>query len=150
MPRLRIADRLEVTDRFLRVRGDLRTYRIHLGSANILMEPDDSYLCVVDARGGTDALYLPFEDDGGRLSLILSKAFLLAADTEITDPAIVRQIRGAASRRPPRTADGPPRRPGRAVASRRISGPGAPTRAATGWARPRRRRTGRRGPGCRR
>lgn len=107
VPRLRIADRLEVTDRFLRVRGDLRTYRIHLGSANILMEPDDSYLCVVDARGGTDALYLPFEDDGGRLSLILSKAFLLAADTEITDPAIVRQIRGAASRRPPRTADGP-------------------------------------------
>ncbi|MEY9210617.1 DUF4132 domain-containing protein [Thermobifida halotolerans] len=92
VPRLRIADRLEVTDRFLRVRGDLRTYRIHLGSANILMEPDDSYLCIVDARGA-DTLYLPFEGGGGRLSLILSKAFLLAADTEITDPTITRQIR---------------------------------------------------------
>jgi hypothetical protein len=36
--------------RFLRVHGRLRTYRIHLGSGNILMEPDDAYLCVVPAR----------------------------------------------------------------------------------------------------
>ncbi len=35
-----------------RVRGDLRTYRIHLGSGNILMEPADTYLCIVPARGG--------------------------------------------------------------------------------------------------
>ena len=47
LPRLSAADRLEIDGRFLRVRGDLRSYRIHLGSANILMEPDDSYLCVV-------------------------------------------------------------------------------------------------------
>ncbi|GAA1576762.1 hypothetical protein GCM10009678_69300 [Actinomadura kijaniata] len=90
LPRLRIAGRCELTDRFLKVRGDLRTYKIHLGSANILMEPDDSYLCIVQARGGTK-VHLPFEDD--RLSLILSKALLLAADTTITDETILRQIR---------------------------------------------------------
>jgi hypothetical protein len=74
------------------VRGDLRTYRIHLGSANILMEPDNSYLCIVPSRAKAGGkVFLPFEDD--RLTVILSKALLLAADTEITDPSILTQIR---------------------------------------------------------
>ncbi|MBA9005817.1 DUF4132 domain-containing protein [Thermomonospora cellulosilytica] len=91
LPRTRIADRCRLDDRHLVVRGDLRIYKIHLGSANVLMEPDDSYLCIVPARRSTGGgLYLPFEDE--RLSLILSKAFLLAADTEITDGSILRQI----------------------------------------------------------
>ncbi|MEU9986830.1 DUF4132 domain-containing protein [Streptomyces sp. NPDC048045] len=95
VPRLRIADRCTLDGRFLLVRGDLRTYRIHLGSANILMEPDDTYLCIVPSRGRSDGkVFLPFEDE--RLSLILSKAFLLAADTRITDPTIVHQIRRGA------------------------------------------------------
>ncbi|MBY8840408.1 DUF4132 domain-containing protein [Streptomyces sp. SP2-10] len=95
LPRLKIADRCALEGRFLTVRGDLRTYRIHLGSANILMEPDDSYLCIVPARRPADRkVFLPFEDD--RLSLILSKAFLLAADTEITDESILMQIKRGA------------------------------------------------------
>ncbi|MEV7791736.1 DUF4132 domain-containing protein [Streptomyces sp. NPDC087512] len=95
LPRLKIADRCTLDGRFLRVRGDLRTYKIHLFSANILMEPDDSYLCVVPARRPADrTLFLPFDDE--RLALILSKAFLLAADTEITDETILRQLKRAA------------------------------------------------------
>ncbi|MFI7698503.1 DUF4132 domain-containing protein [Nonomuraea sp. NPDC049480] len=91
LPRLAIADRCTLTDRFLHVRGDLRTYKIHLGSGNILMEPNDAYLCIVPS-GGADQVFLPFEEDGGMLSVILSKAFLLAADTAIDDPSITRQI----------------------------------------------------------
>jgi hypothetical protein len=93
LPQLAIRDRLELDGRFLRVRGDLRTYRIHLGSANILMEPDDAYLCIVPGRGasGPSKVFLPFEDDH-RLSVILSKAVLLANDRAIKDPSIVRQI----------------------------------------------------------
>ncbi|GAA0391655.1 hypothetical protein Acor_18280 [Acrocarpospora corrugata] len=91
LPRLAIADRCTLTDRFLHVRGDLRTYKIHLGSGNILMEPNDAYLCIV-SRGSGDQLFLPFEENGGMLSIILSKAFLLAADTAITDPSITRQL----------------------------------------------------------
>ncbi|MFF4272112.1 DUF4132 domain-containing protein [Streptomyces sp. NPDC001536] len=91
LPRLKIADRCTLDGRFLVVRGDLRTYRIHLGSANILMEPDDSYLCIVPSRAKVGGkVFLPFEDD--RLTVILSKALLLAADTEITDPSIRSQI----------------------------------------------------------
>lgn len=92
LPRLKIADRCALDGRFLVVRGGLRTYKIHLGSANILMEPDDSYLCIVPSRPKSDGkVFLPFEDD--RLSLILSKAFLLAADTKITDETILTQIK---------------------------------------------------------
>ena len=46
------AERITVRDlirqrRFLIVRGELRTYKLHLGSGNILMEPDNQYLCIV-------------------------------------------------------------------------------------------------------
>ena len=96
IPRLKIADRCSLADRFLVVRGDLRTYKIHLGSGNILMEPNDQYLCIVQDRGASrgDAQvgFLPFEGDN-RLALILSKAFLLADDTKIQDITIMRQIR---------------------------------------------------------
>jgi hypothetical protein len=95
VPRLKIASQCTVTDRFLVVRGKLRTYKIHLGSGNILMEPNDQYLCIVPARDpvtvSAERLFLPFEGDV-TLSIVLSKAFLLADDGSITDPTIVRQI----------------------------------------------------------
>jgi hypothetical protein len=94
LPRLtKIRDRCSLTDRFLTVRGDLRTYKIHLGSGNILMEPNDQYLCIVPSRGSTSAenVFLPFEGDS-TLSIILSKAFLLAEDKKIKDETITRQI----------------------------------------------------------
>lgn len=95
IPRLKIAARCSFSERFLVVRGDLRTYKIHLGSGNILMEPNDQYLCIVpDARssGESPDLYLPFEGDR-TLSIILSKAFLLGDDRNIEDATIVRQLR---------------------------------------------------------
>jgi hypothetical protein len=96
LPRLKIASRCSIAKNFLLVKGDLRTYKIHLGSANILMEPNDQYLCIVAERGGHSPkaeLFLPFEGDQ-TLSLILSKAFLLVNDKDITDPSITRQIGG--------------------------------------------------------
>jgi hypothetical protein len=96
LPRLRIAARCTLTDRFLVVRGDLRTYKIHLGSGNVQMEPNSQYLCIVPRRGADlpgepGHLYLPFDEDSV-LSVILSKAFLLADDRAIKDPTITRQI----------------------------------------------------------
>ncbi len=96
LPRLKISDRCLLSDRFLVIRGDVRTYKIHLGSGNILMEPNDQYLCIVPARGvasggATGKIFLPFEGDG-TLAIILSKAFLLAGDKNIKDPTILHQI----------------------------------------------------------
>ena len=55
IPRLKIAAGCSFSDKFLVVRGDLRTYKIHLGSGNILMEPNDQYLCIVAKRGAADS-----------------------------------------------------------------------------------------------
>jgi hypothetical protein len=94
IPRLKkIRDRCSFKDKFLIVKGDIRTYKIHLGSGNILMEPNDTYLCIVKAQEyNTEQVFLPFEGDK-TLAVILSKAFLLAEDTKITDRTILSQIR---------------------------------------------------------
>ncbi len=95
VPRLKIGKVSTLTDRFLVVQGKLRTYKIHLGSGNILMEPNDQYLCIVPDRAaknaGTADVFLPFEGDAV-LSIILSKALLLLDDDKITDDTIKRQI----------------------------------------------------------
>ena len=98
IPRLKIAECCRLEGRFLIVEGDVRTYKIHLGSGNILMEPNDQYLCIVPTRGPATAgpgnkLFLPFEGDR-TLAIILSKAFLLAEDAKIQDPTILHQISG--------------------------------------------------------
>jgi hypothetical protein len=95
LPRLKIAPQCSLSDKFLVVKGHMRTYKIHLGSGNILMEPNDQYLCIVRGQEpkarGSDRIFLPFEGDE-TLAVILSKAFLLAADARITDPTILSQI----------------------------------------------------------
>ena len=86
LPRLAIGPQCSLEGRFLFVQGSLHTYKIHLGSGNILMSPNDRYLCIVpDRRGVVTDVFLPFEGDG-MLAIILSKAFLLADDASITDP----------------------------------------------------------------
>ena len=97
VPRLKIAKQCSFSDRFLVIQGAKRTYKIHLGSGNILMDPNDQYLCIVPdarARAIPNELFLPFEGDS-TLSIIISKALLLAEDAKIKDPTITRQINGA-------------------------------------------------------
>jgi hypothetical protein len=98
VPRLKIAGQCSFADKFLVVKGQLHTYKIHLGSGNILMSPNDQYLCIVTKSSITSAgekVFLPFEGDNV-LAVILSKAFLLAEDTKIKDETINRQIRPTA------------------------------------------------------
>lgn len=94
LPRLKIAKVASIQGRFLVVEGKKRTYKIHIGSTNILMEPNDEYLCIVPARSDAkpkEKLFIPFEGDRG-FSILLSKAFLLAEDDKITDTTILSQI----------------------------------------------------------
>jgi len=94
IPRLKIRDVAEIKDKYLVVKGKLRTYKIHIGSTNIMMEPNDQYLCIVPDLSKKNVLknvFIPFEGDKG-LSIILSKAFLLADDDKITDSTITSQI----------------------------------------------------------
>lgn len=98
LPKLKIRDRCRVEDKFLVVRGERATYKIHLGSGNAMVEPGSKYLCIVPGRStgvsdgrGPARIFLPFEGDN-MLAIILSKAFLLADDLKITDPTILRQL----------------------------------------------------------
>lgn len=94
IPRLKIADQCSFTEKQLVVKGKIRTYYIHLGSGNIHMSPNNQYLCIVPGGRNTTtkAVFLPFEGDN-LLSIILSKAFLLAEDEKIKDPTIVSQLK---------------------------------------------------------
>lgn len=93
LPRLAFGPISKIDGNFLTVQGKLRSYKIHLGSGNILMSPNNQYLCIVPDRGNSKGMpYLPFEGDG-TLAVIISKALLLMNDDKITDPTIVSQIR---------------------------------------------------------
>lgn len=76
------------------VRGTRATYRVHLTSGSIHIDPG-GYLCVVPASfGGTThkRLFLPFADEDRMTSIILSKVLLLAEDEMISDPSILTQL----------------------------------------------------------
>ncbi|MEV4276012.1 DUF7737 domain-containing protein [Actinoplanes xinjiangensis] len=77
------------------VRGARATYRVHLTSGSIHVEPA-GYLCVVPAGFGATAhhrLFLPFADEDRMTSVILSKVLLLSEDDRITDPSILQQLK---------------------------------------------------------
>ncbi|MFD3456582.1 DUF4132 domain-containing protein [Streptomyces sp. NPDC058691] len=91
LPRLALSDRCRIEGRFLHVRGVRHTYRIHLGSAHVLL-PDDRHLPVaLPAARAPEPSWLPHEGDR-TLPVILGKAALLARDTQITDPTIVSRL----------------------------------------------------------
>ncbi|MEP2280519.1 hypothetical protein, partial [Maribacter sp.] len=93
IPKLKIANQCSFEGNFLVVKGDMRIYKIHLGSGNILMKPNDQYLCIVaDRSKRANEVFLPFEGDS-TLSVILSKALMLADDTKIKDRTIISQIK---------------------------------------------------------
>ena len=96
LPKLKIAPQCALDGKFLLVKGTLRDYKIHLGSGNILMSPNDQYLCIVPDRSRKTSdsgnVFLPFEGDQ-TLAIILSKAMLLINDNKIKDESILRQIK---------------------------------------------------------
>ncbi len=94
IPKLAIAPICSFDENALVVNGKRHVYRIHLGSAAVQIASRSQHICIVPAGRTADAaagIWLPFEGDR-TLSLILSKAILLAADDKITDPVILRQI----------------------------------------------------------
>ena len=74
IPKMRIANFCEFDGKYLKVKGKIRNYKIHMGSGNILMEPNDSYLCIVPDRSSSDLkkVFIPFEGDN-LLSIIIDE-----------------------------------------------------------------------------
>ena len=93
LPRLAIAAQCRLEDRYLVVTGRLATYRIHLGSSNVQMGPNEQQLLLRPEKVAPlrDEVALPFDEDP-TLSLILAKAFMLAEDDKIEDRSVRAQI----------------------------------------------------------
>lgn len=83
-----------VEKHFAYVQGKLASYRVHLGSAAIHIEPGH-YLCIVPERWGQrhERLFIPFIEQGDtKISEVISKVLLLTNDNKIKDQSILRQI----------------------------------------------------------
>ena len=94
VPRLKIAGRCSLSDRFLVVQRCVRTGSTW-AAATSSCSRTNQYLCIMPAQGAANVsgnVFLPFEGDR-TLAIILSKAFLLAEDKKIKDPTILQQIR---------------------------------------------------------
>jgi len=86
---------VELHDNFATVKGSLATYRVHLGTAAIYVEPGQ-HLCIVPARWGKrhERLFLPFVDaEDDKVGEVVSKVLFLLNDSAITDKSILRQFR---------------------------------------------------------
>ncbi len=87
-----------IEDPYVRVTGQLASYRIHLGSAAVHIEPG-RHLCIVPAEAVAQLdLFLPFTDDDPGSAEVISKLLLLADDAHIEDPSILSQIQSVARR----------------------------------------------------
>jgi len=94
VPRLAIADRCEFDDSYLVVAGDLRTYRIHLGSGLVRMSPTGAQLRISSPPNQRAArLLLPIDDDQV-LIRILASALTLANDSAIKNDELRTRIGG--------------------------------------------------------
>lgn len=89
------AGALEFQERHVLVKGKLASYRIHLASGHIHVEPG-AYLCIIPdpvAANRHEPVQLPFAEDDRKTAEIVSKVFLLAHDDRIKDESILSQIR---------------------------------------------------------
>jgi len=92
LPKLAIRKQVRVDGRFVVVEGKRNSYRIHIGSGNIQILPTNRYLCIVPGgKAAGSNVFLPFEGDR-TLSIIISKALMLAKDDRIKDPSILAQL----------------------------------------------------------
>lgn len=91
IPRLANFESFRLEERYLFVQGKMNAYRIHLSSAGVIKIPQNRHVCILPKFSKSSAVSLPFGGDQ-TLSLILSKAMLLAKDDQITDPVILAQI----------------------------------------------------------
>ncbi len=94
LPRLEL--KASLRGKFLVVQGQLRAYKIHLGSGHVLMEPNDEFLSfpkssAQDKPATFGKLLVPFEDDTILLQIV-QRAVLLASDKAIKSSALRDQV----------------------------------------------------------
>jgi hypothetical protein len=75
------------------IKGELAHYALHLGSGTIHKMPGGTLWVIPVHSQHRGRIFLPFADNDPKTAEIISKALMLARDTEIKDPGIIAQIR---------------------------------------------------------
>ena len=92
IPLLPCGKKLSIGKKHLDVTGVLRNYQIHLQSGAVFRQPDNKHICIVP-KSDNDEKSLAILVGDPMLSLIVSKALILANDDQIKDKSILSQIR---------------------------------------------------------
>jgi hypothetical protein len=91
--RLLKLENVQITGSVATIQGQIGKY-MYLGSAVVHQQPGGS-VCIVSvpnqARG---RIFLPFADSDPRSAEVIAKVLLLAKDSKIQDPVILRQLVG--------------------------------------------------------
>lgn len=82
------------------VRGRLASYRLHIGSAEVRVDPGDHPCILPQATAPPGEIYLPFADEDATCEEVVRKVLLLAGDHRIADEAVLARIRAAIARTP--------------------------------------------------
>ncbi len=83
---------VEVIGNFAKVKGELATYQIHLGSGVVHKEGGAQIAVLPVHSQGRGKIFLPFLDEDPKTAEIISKILLFAEDRKIKDPFILDQI----------------------------------------------------------
>lgn len=94
IPQTAFSERYSVDGQYLFVRGELASYKIHIGSGDVWNAATNGWIPIDPKMSAKTAnLFLPDEGDI-MLTVILSKAYLLAEDNLIADKGLLDKIAG--------------------------------------------------------
>ncbi|GAB3862705.1 DUF4132 domain-containing protein [Nocardioides maradonensis] len=85
---------VEVGGHHARIKGELGTYSVHLGSGVVHRIPGNAVCIVPVSAQHRGRIFLPFVDDDPRTAELVAKVVLLARDDKIKDPTILQQLVG--------------------------------------------------------
>ncbi|MDE6753425.1 MAG: DUF4132 domain-containing protein, partial [Muribaculaceae bacterium] len=91
MPMFGITD-FVISGNFVKIKGKLASYNIHLGSGVIHKEGGAQIAVLPVHSQGRGRIFLPFLDEDPKTSEIISKILLFAEDDKIKDPSILNQL----------------------------------------------------------
>jgi hypothetical protein len=76
------------------IEGKLGRYSVHLGSAVVRQQPGWTICLVAVPNQDRGRVFLPFADSDPRTAEVIAKVIMLAKDSEIKDPILLRQLVG--------------------------------------------------------
>jgi hypothetical protein len=74
------------------IAGQIGRYSVHLGSAVVHQQPGGAICLVAVPNQARGRIFLPFADSDPRTAEVIAKVMMLAKDSEIQDPILLRQL----------------------------------------------------------